>query len=81
MVFELSKMIMTIGRGQNNDIVVDNRTVSANHAALSFEGGLFYITDNNSTNGTFINDIRITKGKICPEDIVRLGAVFAKINY
>jgi len=81
MVFELSKMIITIGRKETNDIVIENRTVSSNHAALSFEGGLFYITDNNSTNGTFINDMRITKGKICPDDIVRIGAVFAKINY
>lgn len=81
MVFELGKMIMTIGRKDTNDIVIENRTVSSNHAALSFEGGLFYITDNNSTNGTFINDMRITKGKICPDDIVRLGSVFAKINY
>ena len=81
MVFELSKMIITIGRKDSNDIVIENRTVSSNHATLSFEGGLFYITDNHSTNGTIINDMRITKGKICPDDIVRLGAVFAKINY
>jgi pSer/pThr/pTyr-binding forkhead associated (FHA) protein len=74
-------MIITIGRKETNDIVIENRTVSSNHAALSFEGGLFYITDNNSTNGTFINDMRFTKGKICPDDIVRIGAVFAKINY
>jgi len=80
-IFELSKMIMTIGRKETNDIVVENRTVSSNHATLSFEGGLFYITDNNSTNGTFINDLRITKSKIYPDDIVRIGAVFAKINY
>lgn len=80
-VFELGKMIMTIGRKESNDIVIPNRTVSGSHATLSFEGGVFYITDNNSTNGTFINDIKITKGKICPNDIVRLGSVFAKINY
>lgn len=81
MVFDLSKMIMTIGRKESNDIVLQNRTVSGSHATLSFEGGVFYITDNNSTNGTFINDIKITKGKICPNDIVRIGSVFAKINY
>lgn len=78
---ELTKLIMTIGRFEDNDIVIDNRTVSAHHASLSFEGGNFFISDFNSTNGIFINDIRINKSQIKIDDVVRMGNVFFTIVY
>ncbi|MBR2199783.1 MAG: FHA domain-containing protein, partial [Bacteroidales bacterium] len=81
-VFNITKLTMTIGRNEANDIVLDNRTVSGNHATLTNEGGLFYIADNDSTNGIFVNDIRITtKSKITTDDRIRIGAVMAKIIY
>ena len=72
---------MSIGRADDNDIVIHNRTVSSHHATLSFEGGVFYISDNDSTNGIFVNDIKITKSKVNNDDIIRIGAVFAKLKY
>ena len=78
---ELTKLVMTIGRNPDNDIVINNRTISGRHATLSYEGGFFYITDNNSTNGVFVNDIRIEKNKVHTGDIIRFGAIFAKLNY
>lgn len=81
LVFKLNKFTMTLGRGEACDIVIDNRTVSSHHATLTNEGGLFYITDNDSTNGTFVNDIRITKSKIQPKDRIRIGAVMATLVY
>ncbi|MCQ2975359.1 MAG: FHA domain-containing protein [Bacteroidales bacterium] len=78
---ELTKLVMTIGRSDDNDIVIKNRTVSSHHATLSFEGGFFYINDNESTNGVFVNDIRISKNKVHSNDIIRIGAVFAKLKY
>ncbi len=80
-VFKLNKFTMTLGRGEGCDIVIDNRTVSSHHATLTNEGGLFYISDNDSTNGTFVNDIRITKSKIQPKDRIRIGAVMATLVY
>ena len=81
-VFNITKLTMTIGRDEASDIVLDNRTVSSTHATLTNEGGYFYITDNNSTNGIFVNDIRITtKSKITTDDRIRIGAVIAKIIY
>ncbi len=80
-VFKLNKLTMTLGRAEGNDIVIDNRTVSAHHATLTNEGGLFYIADNDSTNGIFVNDIRITKSKIQTKDRIRIGAVMATLVY
>ncbi|MCR5455487.1 MAG: FHA domain-containing protein [Bacteroidales bacterium] len=80
-VFNITKLTMTIGRNDANDIVLDNRTVSGSHATLTNEGGLFYLADNDSTNGIFVNDIRITKSKITTDDRIRIGAVMAKIVY
>ncbi|MBP5502281.1 MAG: FHA domain-containing protein [Bacteroidales bacterium] len=79
--FDLNKLVMSLGRGDDNDIVIPNRTVSSHHATLSFEGGVFYISDNDSTNGIFVNDIKITKSKVHNNDIIRIGSVFAKLNY
>ena len=46
----------TIGRGANNDWILEdpNRYISSKHAAISYEGGQYYLTDI-STNGTFYN--------------------------
>ena len=79
--FDLNKLVMSLGRADDNDIVIPNRTVSSHHATLSFEGGVFYISDNDSTNGIFVNDIKITKSKVHNNDIIRIGSVFAKLNY
>ncbi len=80
-VFNITKLTMTIGRNEANDIVLDNRTVSGTHATLTNEGGFFYIADNASTNGIFVNDIRITKSKVSTGDHIRIGSVLAKIVY
>ena len=79
--FDLNKLVMSLGRAQDNDIVIPNRTVSSHHAVLSFEGGVFFISDQDSTNGVFVNDIRINKSKVHNDDIIRIGAVFAKLKY
>jgi pSer/pThr/pTyr-binding forkhead associated (FHA) protein len=48
---------------------------------LSYEGGNYYLTDNNSTNGTFVNDFKITKTMINTQDVIRMGAIFIKIQF
>ena len=57
-------MKYTIGRSENNDIVINDKSniVSSNHAVFEEINGKFYITDL-STNGTFV------KGKKIPKDI------------
>ncbi|MBS4212960.1 type VII secretion protein EssC [Neobacillus rhizophilus] len=50
---------ITIGRTEQNDIVLANRFVSASHAKLSFHSGQWRIEDQNSSNGTFVDGERV----------------------
>lgn len=47
---------LRFGRGQNNDVVISDPTVSEFHCQITLDdNGNFYITDLNSTNGTYVN--------------------------
>ena len=60
----IEKDCFFIGKGTNtsivNDLVIRNENVSRNHAIIERSGGSFFVKDNNSTNGTYLNGKRIT---------------------
>ena len=51
----------TIGRKESNDVHIDNLAVSGHHARILNIGKKAILEDMGSTNGTFINDTRVTK--------------------
>jgi predicted component of type VI protein secretion system len=53
-----------IGRASDNHIIISNRGVSGHHATIKRNGDVFYISDNNSTNGLFLNGCRVTDGRL-----------------
>jgi pSer/pThr/pTyr-binding forkhead associated (FHA) protein len=75
----IGKSSYTIGRRDGNDLVlqVDNKVgVSGRHATIKFLDGHFFIVDDKSTFGTFVNDLRLPSGATLPlEDgaIIGLG--------
>ena len=56
-VFE--RDVVTIGAMEDNDLVLDDDTVSRNHCRITREGDQYLLIDNGSTNGTFINRVRV----------------------
>jgi len=54
---------VNIGRNENNDLIVASNIISGNHAEIKLINNTLYITDKNSTNGTFINNQRINPGQ------------------
>ncbi len=58
-IFPISGMVMTIGRDARNDITVNDPEVSRQHAQLSLQAQGYVITDQGSTNGTFVNGKRL----------------------
>ncbi len=54
---------ITIGRDSGNDVVVDNKLASRQHAMIQRIKDAYFIKDMGSTNGTFVNDIRIPNEK------------------
>lgn len=68
---------ITIGADSSQAIVLDDPTVSRSHAFIEYINGDFLLADNNSTNGTFLNDKRVAvlQETLRPGDEVRLGNV------
>jgi len=65
-----------LGRSEDNDVVLDNPTVSRHHAVITKTNEGFLILDNNSSNGTFINGIRVQgEARLKQNDILKLGTL------
>jgi pSer/pThr/pTyr-binding forkhead associated (FHA) protein len=69
----LDKPLVTIGRKMDNDVVIDNLAVSGHHAKVVEENGTHFIEDTGSTNGTFLNETKISKQRLQPGDQIRVG--------
>lgn len=54
---------ITIGRESDNTVVVDNKLASRHHALIQKIKDAYFIRDEDSTNGTFVNGVRIPSGK------------------
>ena len=64
----------TIGRLAEHEIILDDVTVSRNHGKIVIENTKSKITDNNSTNGIYINDILIKDStEIHSGDKIQIG--------
>lgn len=74
---DLGKLPLTVGKLAGAvDMVLDEKSISRMHAKFSRTGSNVYITDLNSTNGTFRNGMRLTPNAselIEPGDEIRLG--------
>lgn len=67
---------ISVGRGEDNDIVIPEGYVSHHHAVIYQHGSQYVIEDLGSVNHTYVND-QILEGRayIKPGDIVRIGMV------
>lgn len=63
-VTALNQGLTSIGRHNDNDLVIDNAGVSSHHAIISQEGDDLIIEDLNSTNGVFVNGVRVHRQQI-----------------
>lgn len=70
---ELRQGDMKIGRRPGCDVFLDNLAVSGEHANIFTIGDDSFIQDLNSTNGTFINNKRITKHHLRNGDSIAIG--------
>ena len=70
---ETDKEVITIGRHVKNDIQIDNLSVSKQHARIVKHQGRYFIEDIKSTNGTYLNEKKITKEKLTNNDVITIG--------
>jgi hypothetical protein len=64
MEFPLVNRVTTVGRVAGNDIVIDDRSISRQHARLERVNGGFTVTDLGSQNGTVVGGERVTQATV-----------------
>jgi hypothetical protein len=69
-----------IGTSSDCDVVVSDPSVSGRHAEFSGGTGGYRISDLGSTNGTFVNDKRVTSSDLVDGDSLRLGRTSFKFK-
>ncbi len=69
----MDKEKMLIGRSEHNDISISSRFISRYHALLIRHGAATFLMDLNSTNGTFVNSIRVSNHVLKHDDVVTIG--------
>ncbi|UCG62431.1 MAG: FHA domain-containing protein [Candidatus Zixiibacteriota bacterium] len=67
------KKRLSIGRTKDNDIVLENRGVSRKHALIEFNDKAAIVIDNESLNGTFVNNRKITEEVLRDDDVITIG--------
>jgi pSer/pThr/pTyr-binding forkhead associated (FHA) protein len=65
--------LYSIGSAADNQLVLKDSSVDPVHAKLIREDDKFFLKDNNSSSGCFVNGQRITQKEILPGDILRFG--------
>jgi pSer/pThr/pTyr-binding forkhead associated (FHA) protein len=59
---------LTIGRGSDCDLVLDEPEMSRRHAMIENSGDLIYLRDLGSANGTFVNGVQVRDAVLHPDD-------------
>jgi diguanylate cyclase (GGDEF)-like protein len=76
--YVLEKDTLTIGRGQENVIALDNDSVSRRHCRIERRNALWHIVDLDSTNGTYVNDVLVKDYQLRRGDQVKIGDTIMK---
>lgn len=70
---ELDRPTTTVGRLDQSDIVIRGPLVSRTHALVSLERGRYTVSDLDSSNGTFVNGLKVRRQVLRHEDVIRIG--------
>ena len=74
--FPIETNLVTIGRGLNNDLIVEDPRVSRQHSQIRFKSRRYFIGDLGSTNGTYVNGAQVTTDQVLHDgDTVSFGGL------
>ncbi len=73
--------VSTLGRDLTSTVVVDDPFASSAHAILTYRGRVWYVEDQGSTNGTFVNGLQIGGPTALGfGDVVQVGGVSFRLD-
>lgn len=78
--FQLDREVVSLGRGSENDIVIDSGSVSTHHAEMRRVLGGYELHDLGSTNGTKLDGVRYPVVPLAHGSVVHLGDVSFEIS-
>src|SRR5262249_19309735 len=80
-VIAVDRAVLRIGRQTSNHVVLPDAKVSRQHARLEQQGDGLLVTDEGSSNGTYVNGSRITTPTVLrPGDILAVGASHLRVQ-
>jgi hypothetical protein len=80
--YALLKDEVTLGRGEDNDIMIPHASISRAHARLTRRDGAYELTDLNSTNGSYVNDRPVHgNAMVATGSEIRLGDIRFVLRY
>ncbi len=81
--FEVSEASgLTMGRADENDVVLRSDGVSRYHARFQYDNGTLWLRDNGSRNGVFVNDVRVVGHKALKAgDVVSVGGNCMRVSW
>ncbi len=71
---QLTFDVINIGRSRDNQIVIDDRSVSRYHLQLRLRFGRYNLFDTQSQSGTFVNNVRIKEHILQAGDVIQIGS-------
>ena len=71
----LEKPRVTVGRGKDSEVVLDDASISHQHAALELGSNGYRIRDLGSTNGVVVNGARLALAELKHGDTIALGQI------
>ncbi len=73
--FDLDHDETFVGRQNQNQVPIDDPSISGRHCSIVRDGRKFTLIDLGSTNGTRLNGVKVTKSPLKPKDILQVGSV------
>ena len=69
----ITEPVVTVGRLPDNTVQLDNPAVSSYHAKIYWDRDHYAVEDNNSLNGTYVNQLRVTRHDLKDGDTILIG--------
>ncbi len=77
----VDRPILLVGRSNDCDVVLRSKKVSRKHSLVVFFNDRLIVRDLGSTNGTFVNGVRVVQAELQANDLLQIGDYMYQLVY